>query len=81
MVRSSPHSVVLFDAYDTLWYQTRSHVEIWRGLLSQLGHDRPLGEIGDAVEGALGIFMPRYRAFETSGKRADPSELLQLWED
>lgn len=81
MVRSSPYSVVLFDAYDTLWYQTRSHVEIWGGLLAQLGHERPLGDIWDAVEGALGVFTPRYRAFETSGKRADPSELLQLWED
>jgi len=38
MVRSSPYSVVLFDAYETLWYQTRSHVEIWRGLLARLGH-------------------------------------------
>ena len=46
MVRSSPYSVVLFDAYDTLWYQTRSHVEIWGGLLAQLGHERPLGISG-----------------------------------
>jgi putative hydrolase of the HAD superfamily len=81
MVRSSPYSVVLFDAYDTLWYQTRSHVEIWHGLLARLGHERPLGDIGDAVEGALGVFMPRYRAFETSGKPAGTSELDQMWED
>lgn len=81
MVRSSPCSVVLFDAYDTLWYQTRSHVEIWRGLLVRLGHERPLGDIWDAVEGAPGIFMPRYRVFETSGKPAVPSELDQMWED
>jgi len=49
----------------------------WRNWASK----PPLGDIWDAVEDALGIFTPRYRAFETSGKRADPSELLQLWED
>jgi len=80
-MRANPHTVVLFDAYNTLWYQTRSHVEIWRGLLVQLGYEPPLGDIQDAVEDAMGIFAPRYRAFETSGKQADPSELLQLWED
>ena len=32
-------------------------------------------------EDARGILTPRYRAFETSGKRADQTELLQLWED
>lgn len=40
-MKANPHMVVLFDAYNTLFYQTRIHVDIWSGLMAQLGYEPP----------------------------------------
>jgi hypothetical protein len=72
------YTTALLDAGDTLWYETRSAVEVWRELLSELGAPRPPERIQQVHERAQQLFRSRIDAFETSSLPSTPADIQRF---
>ena len=77
----SRYKAVLFDAFNTLWYQSPSlTTAIWGGILADLGANLPTEQVEAAWTNEWKLLSRQFGRLESSGHPNEPSEIESMFE-
>ena len=71
----------MLDADNTLWQATRTPVEVWQSVLSDMGVVLGLQDVEASMASTWPRFMPRWHGLELSGSPNDDVVIRSFWLD